>query len=100
MPFITKRALDKKKKKLRHSKAEKKKSATVTLKDLTSLQDKVKALEKQINPKNANEIAIKKKRLQDANKLFANLQRENNEVNAKEKRVNAITLINNEEEIV
>ena len=100
MPSITKRALDEKKKKLRHTKAEKEKSAAATLQDLASLQGEVEALEKQANPENANEIAIKKKRLQDADKLFADLQREKDEVDAEEKRANDMKPMDEGDEIV
>ena len=42
MPAITKRALKERKKKWRHSKAEKEKNAAATLQDLASLQGELK----------------------------------------------------------
>ena len=97
MPAITKRALDERKKKLRHSKAEKEKNAAATLQDLASLRGEVEALEKQADPEKANEIAVKKKRLQDADKLLGDLQREKDEVEAEEKRANDMIPMDEEE---
>ena len=97
MPAITKRALDERKNKLRHSKAEKEKNAAATLQDLASLQGEVEALEKQADPEKANEIAVKKKRLQDADKLLRDLQREKDEVEAEEKRANDMISMDEEE---
>ena len=50
-----------------------------------------------LNLAKANEIAVKKKRLQDADKLLGDLQREKDEVEAEEKRANDIILMDEEE---
>ena len=97
MPAITKRALKERKKKWRHSKAEKEKNGAATLQDLASLQGEVEALEKQADPEKANEIAVKKKRLRDADKLLGDLQREKDEVEAEEKRTNDMIPMDEEE---
>lgn len=99
MALSRRRALDEKKKKLRHSKADKEKNAAATLQDLASLQGEVEALEKQADPEKANEIAIKKKRLQDADRLLGDLQREKDEVEAEQKRANGMTPMEEGEEI-
>ena len=63
-----------------------------------SLQDEVEALVKKVDLEKINEIAIKKKRLQDVDNLLDNIRREKDELEAKEKRANNIILMNEREE--
>ena len=88
MPPITKRALDDKRKNLGRRKAEKEKDVAATLRDVISMRGEVEALEKEANPEKANEIAIKKKRLQEVDNLYDKTRREKGELEAEEKRIN------------